>query len=55
MKILGWVLLVVGLVGAWYTWSNAMGWVAIIVALVVAAVGLWLALRQDGGGMTSSM
>lgn len=48
MKIGGWVLLVVGLVATWYTWSSGMGAAYMVVSLVVAAAGLWLALRNDG-------
>lgn len=47
--MLGWVLVVVGLAATWYTWSS--GVVYIIVSLAVAAVGLWLALKEDGSSM----
>ena len=50
MKILGWVLLVVGLIALWYSWSSGSGITAYVISLVVAGAGLWLALRSENGG-----
>ena len=52
MKILGWVLLVVGLVGAAGAYSYGYGLTGTVVMLIVAVVGAWLAFFQKG---TSSM
>ena len=56
MKTLGWVLLVGGLVlAAGSYFYDYGGTTAQVVLVVVAAVGLWLALKKDGGQMPSSM
>lgn len=52
MKIVGWVLLVVGLVALWYSYSSGMGLVADVISLVVVAAGLWLAFFKKEGGAT---
>ena len=54
MKVLGWVLLVVGLVSAAAAYSYGYGAAGVVTMLVVAAVGAWLAfLKKDGGSMPS--
>jgi len=50
MKILGWVLLVVGLIGLWYSYSADYGLTGYIISVIVGVVGLWLAMRKEGGG-----
>jgi hypothetical protein len=47
MKILGWVLLVVGLIGAVVAWQSGYGLTGTITMLVVAAIGAWLAFRGE--------
>ncbi len=50
MKILGWVLLVGGLIAAGGAYQYSYGGTAgIAVMVVVAAVGLWLVLKKDDG------
>jgi hypothetical protein len=49
MKITGWVLVVLGLIAAWYMWPSST--VGAVIGLVVAAAGLWLALKGEGGAM----
>ncbi len=53
MKTLGWVLLVVGLLGTFGAWQYGYGTTSTIVMLVVAVVGAWLAFR--GNGASGSM
>jgi hypothetical protein len=45
-KILGWALIVIGLVSVWGSWSYGYGIEAQITMVVVAAVGLWLVLKN---------
>jgi hypothetical protein len=45
-KILGWALIVIGLVSIWGSWSYGYGIEAQITMAVVAAVGLWLVLKN---------
>ena len=53
MKNLGWALLVGGLLltVASYMYGYSVAYQAVLV--VVAAIGLWLALKKDDGGMSS--
>ena len=51
MKILGWVLLVGGLIGAAGAYSYGYGAAGVVTMLVVAAVGAWLTFfrKADSG------
>jgi hypothetical protein len=48
MNILGWVLLVVGLIGLWYSYSSGYGAVGYVISIVVGIVGVWLGMRSEG-------
>ena len=52
MNILGWVLLVVGLIGLWYSYSSGYGAVGYVVSVIVGIIGVWLGMRSEG---TTSM
>ncbi len=52
MKALGWVLLVVGLLGIVGSWMYAWGMTMTIVMLVVAVIGAWLAFSKGQSGST---
>lgn len=47
-KTWGWVLLVVGLVGAFYAYSSSLGTTWMVVAVIVALVGAWMAFFNNG-------
>ena len=50
MKTLGWVLLIVGLLGLLASWAYGYGTMMTIVMLVVAIVGGWLVYAKKQGG-----
>lgn len=51
MKLFGWLLLVLGVIGAWYGFISGYGVFFGIVSVIVALIGLWLAMKK--GGMAS--
>jgi hypothetical protein len=53
MKILGWILLIAGLVFAYGTWSS--GWVMRIISIAIALIGLWLAMKKQSSAMMPPM
>ncbi len=55
MKTIGWVLLVVGLIAAAGAWQYGYGATWVIITLIVAAVGAWLAFWQGAGGAPGAM
>ena len=54
-KTIGWVLLVVGLLAAYGAYSYDYGWVGIVVALIVALIGAWIAFSSTGQSSQPSM
>lgn len=52
MKLFGWLLLVLGVIGAWYGFISGHGMFIGIVSVIVALIGLWMAMKKKGG-MTS--
>lgn len=47
MNILGWVLLAVGLIGLWLSYSSGYGAVGYVVSVIIGAVGVWLGMRKE--------
>ena len=52
-KTWGWVLLVVGVLGALWAFMQAWGMLWIVILIVIALVGAWMAF--SGGGSQQSM
>jgi len=50
-KILGWALIIIGLVSVWGSWSYGYGIEAQITMVVVAAVGLWIVLKNKSASI----
>ncbi len=52
MKLLGWILLVLGVVGAWLGFFASYGTLFGVVAVIVALIGLWFVMMKKGGSMS---
>ena len=46
-KTWGWVLLAVGIVGAFYAYSSSSGTLWTMIAIIVALVGAWMAFFRN--------
>ena len=56
MKIFGWVLLIGGLVSTAGAWQYGFGATGVIIMLIIAAIGAWLAFRgEDAQGQNQDM
>lgn len=47
MKLLGWILLILGVVGIWLGFISSYGVTTGVVSIVVALIGLWLVMKKD--------
>ncbi|MDO8561174.1 MAG: hypothetical protein Q7R91_03085 [bacterium] len=54
-KMLGWALVVIGLVSVWGSWQYGYGIATQITMAIVALVGFWLALWKGKGGQQPPM
>ena len=48
MKNLGWVLLVLGILGLIGSYAYDYGTTAMVVSVIVGLIGLWLGMRTEG-------
>lgn len=48
-KIIGWVILLVGVVGLWYSYSSGYGVAGYIAAVIISGLGVWMAMKKEGG------
>ena len=51
MKMWGWVVVVVGLLGLYGSYAYAYGTWGYVVSAVVAILGLWMAFKKEGASM----
>ena len=50
-KTVGWVLLIVGVVGAIWSYMSVWGMTWTVILIIIALIGAWMTFfRNDGGG-----
>lgn len=54
-KTIGWVLLVVGVLGALGSYSYSYGTVWTVILIIVALAGAWMAFFNGNGGQSPPM
>jgi hypothetical protein len=51
MKALGWILLILGIIGVWLGFISGYGALFGIVSLIVALIGLWMVMKKGSSMM----
>jgi hypothetical protein len=51
MKALSWILLILGVIGAWLGFVSGYGMLFGVISVIVALIGLWMVMKKGGSMM----